>query len=81
MKELPVSAMYPAGGVAPYGRPSMGTRDEQEVGSPMAMAASGETQGSNPSIEDSTSMFGKGPSCCMDQSSPSSNPTPAMPGA
>ncbi len=81
MKELPVSAMFPAGGVAPHGRPSMGTRDEQEVGAPDAAAAGQKSDGSNPSIGAGVEMFGKGPSCCMDQSSPSSDPNPGKPGA
>ncbi len=82
LPELPVSAMFPSGGVAPYGRPSMGTNEQQEAGAPMAdKGGDKDPNGDNPSIADSVSMFGKGPDVVVDRSCPRANPTPEMPGA
>lgn len=62
LKDLPVSPMYPAGGVNDTGRTSLGTSDQQGT-SPLAAADAnnGKANGDNPSITDSTSMFGNGP--------------------
>jgi hypothetical protein len=75
--------MFPSSGVAPYGRPSMGTNEDQEVGAPVAEQGGqpGPVDGSNPSVDDSMGMFGNGP-CVIDykRSSPSAGDCPGMPG-
>jgi hypothetical protein len=75
--------MFPSSGVAPYGRPSMGTNEDQEVGAPVAEKGGqpGPVDGSNPSIADSMNMFGNGPGVIGHRSSPYSDCEPGMPGA
>ena len=82
MKELPVSPMFPAGAVAPYGRPSMGTNEQQEMGAPAAVPGpDSNPNGSNPAVGESVAAFGNGPDVRAYGSCPHANPTPEMPGA
>lgn len=78
--QLPVEAMFPAGAVAPYGRPSQGTNEQQEAGQPPVVANPDKNiDGSNPSIPDAP--FANGVDIRKYGSSPNSNCEPGMPGA
>lgn len=81
LPEQPAEAMFPSGAMAPYGRPSQGVNEQQEAGSPKAVAANHNPDGDNPSISDPTSMFGKGEDVRSYGYCPHSDPTPAKVGA